>query len=130
MSPLPRGPFERRSAASLVFGLFVAGGLVLVFTGTLARSTDLEAQAEEARTEIAALQARVASGRSEVEFTESEPFIEQYARTLGLGKRNETIFRLSEDAPSPPPITPIGSTSAVGPPAAPIQAWMELLFGA
>lgn len=130
MSPLPRGPFERRSAASLVFGLFVAGGLVLVFAGTLARSTDLGAQADEARAEIAALEARVAVGREEVAFTESEPFIDQYARALGWGKRNETVFRLSEDAPSPPPITPIGISPAVGPPAAPFQAWMELLFGA
>ena len=46
MSFLRGGAFERRSTASLVFGLFVAGGLVLVFAGTLARSTDLRTAPE------------------------------------------------------------------------------------
>jgi cell division protein FtsB len=125
-----RGPFERRGAASLVFGLFVAGGLVLVFTGTLARSTNLEAQAQVARQEIAALESRVAAGKAEVEFVKGDPFIEQYARAVGYGKRNETIFELQEDAPPPPPITPIGSSPRAGAPAAPFDAWMALLFGA
>lgn len=130
MSHRRRGPFERRSAASIVFGLFVAGGLVLLFTGTLARSTNLEAQAQVARQEIAALEARVAAGNAEVEFVKSEAFIEQYARTIGYGEKNETVFLLQEDAPPPPPITPIGSASRAGLPAAPFDAWMALLFGA
>ena len=130
MSHFRRGPFERRGAAFLVFGLFVAGGRVLVFTGTLARSTDLDAQAEVARAEIAALEARVAAGREEVEFMTSDPFIEQYARAIGYGKKNEKVFRLSDDAPPPPSIAPLGIASREGPPPAPFEAWMELLFDA
>ena len=113
-----------------MFGLFVAGGLLLVFASTLTRSTHLEAQAEEARAEIAALEERFAAGRAEVEFMKGEPFVEQYARGLGYGKDSETVFTLEEDSPSPVPITPIGSEAQDGLPAAPFEAWMELLFDA
>jgi cell division protein FtsB len=128
MSFIRGGAFKRRSTASLVFGLFVVGGLVLVFAGTLTRSTDLEARAEEARAEFAVLEARAAAGRAEVEFMEEDSFIQQYARGLGYGKRAEIAFRLEEGSPSPQPITPIGNAPSDDPPSAPFEAWMELLF--
>src|SRR3990172_8734186 len=100
---MPRSGFlERRGAAALVFGLFVAGGLFFVFAGTLARATELEEQAARARAEVAALEARVEAGRAEVEFLKSDPFLEQQARALGYGTRAEESFRLPDDAPSAP----------------------------
>ena len=115
---------------ALVLGLFVAGGLVFVFAGTLARSTDLEAQAQKARAEVAALEARVEAGLAEVEFVKTDAFIDQQARAIGYGTPGETRFRLPPDAPPPAFITPLGSEGEGVVTTAPFEAWMELLFGA
>jgi len=125
-----QGFFERRGAAALVFGLFVAGGLVFVFAGTLAKSTDLEAQAAQDRAEIAALEARVAAGWEEVEFLKTDAFIEQQARAVNFGTKSEQGYRLPAGAPPAPAITPIGSSADDATVASPFDAWMKLLFGA
>lgn len=129
MSFLQRGPFERRGAAAVVFILFIATGVILVFTGTLTRATDIEAEAERIRAEVALLQARVEAGGAEVSFLETEAFVQQVARSIGWGKRGETAFRLPAGAPSPPPIVPLGSETSGVVSVAPFDAWMELLFG-
>jgi cell division protein FtsB len=130
MSLLRRGPFRGRSAATVVFAFFVTVGLVLVFTGTLTRSTDIEAEAEVARAEKAELQARVVAGRAEVSFLETDAFVEQMARSIGYGEPGERPFALETGAPSPAPITPLGSEVSDAPALAPFDAWVELLFGA
>jgi len=130
MSMQRRGLLERRGAAAIVFGLFVAGGIVFVFAGTLARATELEAQAAQARAEIAALEARTEAGRNEIEFIKSDAFIEQQARAAGYGLKGEQRFRLPDDAPSPPAITSLGTTTGSATAGSPFEAWMELLFGA
>lgn len=128
---MQRGGFpERRGAAALVFGLFVAGGLVFVFAGTLARATELEEQAARARAEVAALAARVEAGRAEVEFLKGDPFLEQQARALGYGMRAEQRFRLPDGAASPPPLAPLGASTTPAGGGTPLEAWLELLFGA
>ena len=129
MSESRPGPSGSRRAAGWLFGLFVAGGLLLVFAGTVTRSTDIEARAEQARAEVAALEARVAEGNAEIAFFESDAFVRQEARALGLGEEGETRFALPADAPSPGPIVPLGSSRAEGPAQAPFEAWMDLLFG-
>lgn len=129
MSTERPGLSERRGAAAVVLGLFVGGGLVFVFAGTLARSTDLEGQAEKARAEVAALEARVEAGRAEVEFIKSEAFLDQQARAVGYGTPGETRFRLPPNAPPPAPITPLGSDDGDDVATAPLDAWLELLFG-
>ena len=130
MSFLRRGPLERRSAATLALLAFVGLGLVLVFAGTLGRAGDLSAEEDVARAEVAALAERVRAGRAEVEFLETEAFVEQVARSIGWGARGERPFALEVDAPSPAPITPLGAEPKTGPATAPLEAWMELLFGA
>lgn len=130
MSILRTGFLERRGAAAIVFGLFVAGGIVFVFAGTLARATELEQDAARARAEVAALEERLAAGNAEVEFLRSERFLEQQARVVGYGERGERPFRLPEDAPSPEPIVPLGSRADRSIASAPLEAWLELLFGA
>ena len=121
---------RRRGAAAVVLGLFVAGGVVFVFAGTLTRATEIEAEAARARAEIAALQRRVEAGRAELEFIESDRFVEQQARAGGFGSPGERSFQLPEDAPSPPPVVLLGAAGGRDLPATPFDAWMELLFGA
>ena len=130
MSILRNTFLERRGAAAIVFGLFVAGGIVFVFAGTLARATELEQEAARARAEVAALEERLAAGNAEVEFLRSDRFLEQQARVVGYGERGEQPFRLPEDAPSPEPIVPLGSPADRTVASAPLEAWLELLFGA
>jgi cell division protein FtsB len=126
----PRILPERRGAATLVFVLFVLAGVVFVFAGTLARATELEEQAARARAEVAALEARLEAGNAEVESLRTDRFIEQQARAVGYGERGEVPFRLPEDAPSPEPIPALGASTGDETVSAPLDAWLELLFGA
>ena len=127
---LPRSGFlERRGAALVVFGLFVAGGLVFVFAGTLARANVLEAQAAVARAERDALRERVAAGVLEMQFIETDAFVEHQARAEGFGEPHEVSFRLPANAPSPPRIVPLGAGREATVGGSPMDAWMELLFG-
>jgi cell division protein FtsB len=130
MSVLRSGFLERRRAAAIVFALFVAGGIVFVFAGALARATELEQEAARARAEVAALEERLAAGNAEVEFLRSDRFLEQQARVVGYGERGEQPFRLPDGAPSPEPIVPLGDRTEAVVSGAPLEAWLELLFGA
>ena len=130
MSSLRQTWFHGRRALGTILGLVVVIGLLAVFTGTLTRSTDSETRAEQARGEIAVLEARVAAGEQELTFIESDAFVEQQARAFGFGEKGETRFALPPDAPEPPAIVPIGPVDAGGPAKAPFDAWMDLLFGA
>ena len=128
-SPAGRS-LEPRGAVALVFGSFVAIGVVLVFAGTLARATELEAEAVQASAAVALLEDRLVAGNSEIEFLDTDRFVEQQARAIGFGTRGEQPFALPDDAPSPPPIVPLGEAAEQQRPATPFDAWMELLFGA
>jgi cell division protein FtsB len=130
MSILRSGFLERRGAAVIVFGLFVAGGIVFVFAGALSRATQLEQEAARARAEVAALESRLMEGNAEVEFLKSDRFLEQQARVVGYGERGEVPFRLPDGAPSPEPIVPLGRLTETPVSGAPLEAWLELLFGA
>jgi len=129
MTSLRQTSVHGRRALRLVVGLVIVIGLIVVFAGTLTRSTDIETRAERARAEIAALEDRAAAGRAEVAFFGSDHFIRQQARALGFGEKGEVPFALSEGAPSPEPIEPIGPREVGGPAKAPLEAWVELLFG-
>jgi cell division protein FtsB len=125
-----RGVLERRGAAALVLGLFVAVGLIVIFAGTLTRATELEQLAAVQRASVAAMQEQLDAAQAEVQFLESDELVEQHARALGLGYRGERAFQLPADAPSPEPIVPLGSDTAEVRVAAPLDAWLDLLFGA
>lgn len=129
MSSLRRTGAHSRRALVIVVGLVVAIGLIAVFAGTLTRSTDIEARAERARAEIAVLEARVLAGEDEVSFLGTDDFIRQQARALGLGQRGEVPFKLPDNAPPPAVVEPIGPRQDQGSSKAPLDAWMELLFG-
>jgi hypothetical protein len=131
MSVIRRAPLIGRRALAFVVGLVVLGGLVFLFSGSLDRSTDTEARAEQARAEVAARELELAAGEAEQAFFETDEFIRWQARALGFGQKSqgERLFALPEDAPEPASITPIGPLDAEEP-MAPFDAWMELLFGA
>jgi hypothetical protein len=72
----------------------------------------------------------VETGILELEFIESDRFVEQQARAAGFGRPGEQAFSLPEDAPPPPRIVPLGETGRRDLPTTPFDEWMGLLFGA
>ncbi len=130
MSSLRQSRVHGRRALLFAIGLVIVVALIVVFAGTLTRSTTIEAQAERAEAEIAVLQARVAAGQAEIAFFKSGDFIRQQARAIGWGQRQEKAFKLPDGAPSPEPIEPIGPQGQGRPAKAPFDAWIDLLFGA
>ena len=129
MSALRQAPTVGRRALLLALALAVVVGIVVVLSGSLTRSTDVEAQADRARAEIAEIEKRFLAGEKELEFVQTEDFIRWQARVYGLGEAGERPFAL-EDAPPPEPIAPIGPQDAETEAMVPFDAWMELLFGA
>lgn len=116
-------------AAALLFGLFIAGGLIFIFAGALARANQLEAEAAIASAEVAALQERVDAGTAELGFMDTPRYTEQAARAVGYGEEGERPFRLPADAPDPPTLPRLGNDTADEGPPAPLDAWLTLLFG-
>jgi len=129
MRALRQAPAVGRRALLLAITLAVVVGVVIVLSGGLTRSTDVEAQAERARAEIAEIEQIYEAGQKELRFVETEEFIRWQARVFGLGEPGERPFRLDEAA-SPEPIVPIGPQDDGGQAKPPFDAWMELLFGA
>ena len=129
MSALRRAPTVGRRALLLVITIAVVVGVVVVLSGSLTRSTDVEAQAERARAEIAEIEQLYEAGQRELRFVATEEFIRWQARVYGFGEPGERPFSL-DDAPSPKPIVPIGPQDDGAEARAPFDAWMELLFGA
>ncbi len=103
---------------------------ILVFAGSLTRSVDVGDEAEQALAEIAELTERVETGRAEIDYLDTEEFVDQVARSVGLGARGEKPFALQADAPSPAPVVPLGSLRDDSADQAAFEAWMDLLFGA
>ena len=114
----------------LLLIVFAAGGLIFIFAGTLARATTLETEAAAARATVAGLRDRVAAGRAEIDFLDTDVAIEQFARGVGYGEPGEVAFSLPEDAPVAPPVAVLGATERTLLDQTPFEAWMALLFGA
>lgn len=129
MKSLQRSLLHGRRAAVVVFGLFVLAGLVLVFAGSLTRSTDLEAEAARMEAEIARMEEQVAAGEAELRFIQTDAFHLWRARAEGYGEAGEIRFALPPGAPSPEPVVPLGPSRSSETTRAPFDAWMDLLFG-
>jgi hypothetical protein len=94
----------------MVAGAAVVGvWLVIVFAGILARADELDAtqRAEQADFESLTVHAELAD--REIDFIETDQFVRQAARAEGYGAEGERRFRLPDDAPPPPTITPLGA---------------------
>lgn len=123
-----RGRLEGRGAAAVLLILFVAGGAVFVFAGTLARANELETEAAAARADVSMLNDRVESGLEEIAFIETDTFTNQAARGVGYGEQGEQLFALPPDAPSPAPLPALRAEARDSADLPPLEAWLELLF--
>lgn len=130
MSTLRQAPLIGRRALAIVVGVAAVVGLVVVFSGTLDRSTDVEGRAEQAQAEVEARRLELEASVDEQAFFATDAFIRWQARVHGYGQKpqGETRFALPPDAPAPAPIRPIGPRHT-NREMAPFDGWMELLFG-
>lgn len=132
-SALPKRPQfrPRRWHAVLIAIGIVAIWLVFVFARALGDVDHATATKQGIAAEAATLQARLDADHRELQLVQSDAFQRMQARAYGLGAPGEVVFSLPQDAPSPPPITPLGATttSDVGATESPLDAWLRIIFG-
>ena len=131
LSGLSIAGLSRRRVAWLLAAI-VSVWIVAVFArqvGDAAAATD---RADRLRLDNATLVSQVDDLQKELDLIGRQSFIEQQARAYGLGDRGERPFTLGPDA-SPLPADAPGSAAvrlgAVAEHSAPLDAWLDLLFG-
>ena len=123
----------RRLHAALIALAVIAVWLVFVFGRSLGDVDHATARQQTVSAEAATLQTRLDADKRELVLVQTDAFQRLQARAYGLGAAGEQAFSLEPGAPSPPPITPLGQTSAAGATDAgagtALDAWLKILFG-
>jgi hypothetical protein len=127
----PIGPVAgvTRRQIGFAVGAVVVVWVVLVFARAVMDSSAATDRVGALRGENASLEAELDAGRRELELIRDPRFIAQQARAFGIGEAGERAFALPVDAPPAPSIRPLGSTLDDERPRAPLEAWLDLLFG-
>ena len=131
-STLPMPSLSRRRVVT-VAGALLAGWLVLSFVRQVGEAGAASDRAAELRAANAALQDEVARLQADLNHVQDDRYIRLEGRAYGLGARGELSFALAADAPSLPLDAPGSATVRLGAeprPAGPLEAWLEVLFGA
>jgi hypothetical protein len=129
----PRG-FRLRRLHLVLIGLAIIGvWLVFVFARALGDVDHATSRQQAVAEEASTLQARLDADRRELLLVQTDAFQRLQARAYGLGGPGEVVFSLPQDAPSPPPITPLGggqrSATGTTDSVTPLDAWLRLIFG-
>src|SRR3954451_11755969 len=129
-----QGRFRLRRLHLVLIGLaIVAVWLVFVFARALRDVGHATARHQTVANEASTLQARLDADRRELVLVQTDAYQRLQARAYGLGAPGELVFTLPQDAPSPPPITPLGagqrSATSATDSATPLDAWLRLIFG-
>lgn len=121
----------RRLHAILIALGIIAVWLIFVFARALGDVDHATARQQSIAAEAATLQARLDADHRELQLVQTDAFQALQARAYGMGAPGEIVFSLPQDAPSPPPITPLGATTTTEVSAAPspLDAWLKILFG-
>lgn len=131
LGALPIAGITRRRVA-WALAAFVSIWIVAVFARQVGDAGAAADRADRLRAENAVLASQVEALEEELDLVQRQAFIEQQARAYGLGGAHERPFALAPDA-SPLPADAPGSASArlgaVPPRTAPVDAWLDLLFG-
>jgi cell division protein FtsB len=122
--------WRRRRGIVALAGLVLAGWLVITFAGALTEADESSRLAAQLEAENAELRRRVEIGRTEIDLIQTDLFLRLQARAFGMGEEGERPFSLAEGAPPPSPLPLLGADATRRPAATPLDAWLELLFGA
>lgn len=110
----------------------LAAWVVAAFAGQAATGAQANADLAAARERNVAMEARTAALRRELQLVTEERWVLQEARAYQLGTRHERPFALAPDAPGLPPDAPGSPARRLGAEevaVAPLEAWLEVLFG-
>jgi hypothetical protein len=114
-------------------GVLLAGVLILSFARQVTEASAASNRADALRTSNAALRDEVARLEQDLGHVQDVRFIRLEGRAFGLGSAHEIPFALAAGAPALAADAP-GSASvrlgAVAHPKSPLDAWLEVLFGA
>ncbi len=122
----------RRRIALLLTALLSAW-IVLALSRQVGDAADAANRANQLTRDNQAITAQIQTLSQERTLIQEQAYIEIEARAHGLGGRQEHAFTLAADAPALPPDAPGSASGALGAApsrAAPIDAWLDLLFGA
>lgn len=125
-------PLSRRRLA-LVAAALVVTLVVVGFGREVSDAAAASDRAAQLRTTNAALQGQLADLQGDLGHVGDDTYVGIAARGYGLGAKHEVPFVLAAGAPSLPPDAPGSASVRVGaPPSAnsPLDAWLDLLFGA
>ncbi|HXX59816.1 MAG TPA: hypothetical protein VEI48_00830 [Candidatus Sulfotelmatobacter sp.] len=122
----PAMPGFTRRRVAFVLGAVLVAWVVLVFGRAVATASDAAHQVELLQAANATRAAQLAAGQRELLVIQTRAYLDLQARAEGQGTPAEHVFALQSGAPSPRPITPVGSpTQPLAP--SPLDAWLELL---
>ena len=131
LSGLPLAGITRRRVAWVLAGV-VSIWIVMIFVRQVTDANAATGRADQLRTTNGVLASHVDALQRELNLIQRQTFIEQQARAYGLGGPRERPFELAPGA-SPLPVDAPGSASvALGADSghqAPLDVWLELLFG-
>lgn len=125
-------PLSRRRVAMLAAGLVVVW-LAFAFSRQVGDASAASGRAGDLRAGNALLREHIATLQEDLQVVQDGAFQDLQGRAYGLGARHEIPFALSANAPSLVPDAPGSASQRVGAAAAgssPLEAWLELLFGA
>jgi cell division protein FtsB len=127
---LGNGPGAERRTVLAVVGVILTVWLVVIFGRAIADSNALSQRLAQESSINAQMRAEVDAGRAEIDFIQTEPFLQFQARADGMGAAGERAFALEPNAPSPPPLTPLGADHPqTDTTTTPLEDWLRLLFG-
>jgi hypothetical protein len=128
LSAAARRSRPRRTPLLVLIGLLIAAWVVLSFGRTLAALDESSDRLEQIRAEAAALETRIQQGQAEMELAQTPAFQRMLARAFGMGLPGEQAFALEPEAGPPEPVVPLGGQHGASA-GAPLEAWLEILFG-
>jgi hypothetical protein len=129
---LPMPSLSRRRVVTAA-GAIVAGLLVLTFARQVGEATAASEKAAALRAGNAVLRDQVARLEQDLGHVQDPRFIQLAGRAYGLGGPKEVPFALAAGAPPLGPHAPGSAAVRLGAEATaatPLDAWLELLFGA
>ena len=131
LSSLPIAGLGRRQLGMLL-GAVLAIWIIGLFARQVGDASAASGRADTIELANAQLRNEIASYRRELAFIQRQEYFVQQARGFGLGKAREIPFTLAAAAPALPDDAPGSASVRVGAETdrrAPLDTWLELLFG-
>ena len=122
-----------RRRIAILLAAVLSAWIVLALSRQVGDAAEAANRAGQLTRDNQALSAQIQTLTAERTLIQQQAYIEIEARAHGLGGRQEHPFSLAANAPTLPPDAPGSASGALGATTtrnAPVDAWLDLLFGA